>query len=387
MQERGSELAKKKILVTGGAGFIGSHIVDLLLERGHEVTVYDSLEEQVHGRIDGPPEYLNPEARFIRGDVCDRESLAKALQGQEIVYHEAAAVGVGQSMYEIARYTRANSLGGAVLLDLVVNTPSIRDTVEKLIVASSMSIYGEGAYRCAAHGVQYPGLRPLEQISRGEWELKCPVCGEDMTPIGTPEEKPLQPTSIYAVSKRDHEEMFLAVGRAYNIPTVAFRYFNVYGPRQALSNPYTGVAAIFSGRLLNGNPPVVYEDGLQSRDFIHVRDIARANLLAAESSGADYNVVNLGSGRNLSILEIAEILSRKLQPGKGIEPEVVNRFRRGDIRHCYADTRRAEELLGFRAEILFEDGIEDLTDWVSKQQAEDRFEQARLELEKRGLTS
>ncbi len=282
-----------KILVTGGAGFIGSHIVDELVTRGHAVRVLDSLVEQVHGPAADRPAYLHPAAEFVRGDVRDREILRRALDGVEVVFHEAAEVGVGQSMYEVTRYVGGNTYATAVLLEVLANE---KHSVKRLMVASSMSIYGEGAYLCPQHGQIHPWLRPDEQLSRKEWEMRCPLCGQMSAPLGTPEDKPLFPTSIYAVSKMDQELMCLAIGRAYHIPTVALRYFNVYGPRQALSNPYTGVAAIFSGRLLNGRPPVIFEDGLQSRDFIHVTDIARANVLAMEHTEVAYEVLQYRHG-------------------------------------------------------------------------------------------
>ncbi len=375
----------KKILVTGGAGFIGSHIVDQLVAEGHDVTIFDNLDPQVHGPEQKIPEYLNKDAEFIQGDVRNAEELKKAMLGKEIVFHEAAAVGVGQSMYEISRYTEYNSLGGAVLLDLVINTPALRDKIEKLIVASSMSIYGEGRYKCAQCGLIAPKLRPDEQMKRKDWEVHCPHCSKTAEALATDEDKPLFPTSIYAVTKRDHEEMFLSVGRSYKIPTVALRYFNVYGPRQALSNPYTGVAAIFSSRILNDNPPVIYEDGRQSRDFVHVGDIAQANILAMEKPTADYEVFNVGTGRNLTIEEVGRLLIKKLKPGK-LEPVIAQKYREGDIRHCYADISKIKEKLGYEPGTRFEDGLEELTGWVAQQSAEDGFEKAKEELEKRGLT-
>ena len=375
----------KKILVTGGAGFVGSHLVDLLIEKGHDVIIYDNLEPQVHGPERKKPDYLNPEAQFVLGDVRDRELLTKTLEGVEVIFHQAARVGVGQSMYEIEKYTSYNSLGGAILLDIIINNHKIRDKVEKIVVASSMSIYGEGKYKCDNCGIIYPKLRPTEQLKKHIWEVLCPHCGRELKPLPTDEDKPLFPTSIYAITKRDHEEMFLAIGRSYKIPTVALRYFNIYGPRQALSNPYTGVAAIFSSRLLNKKPPVIFENGLQTRDFIHVKDIAIANYLAMEKEEANYEVFNVGTGRNLTIKEVAEILKEKICPELDIKPVIENKYREGDIRHCYADISKISNKLGFKPSISFEDGIEDLTNWVRTQKAEDRFEQARLELKKYGL--
>jgi dTDP-L-rhamnose 4-epimerase len=371
-------------LVTGGAGFIGSHLVDALLERGHAVRVFDSLEPQVHGglREQGRwPDYLAEECEKVLGDVRDRDALKRALQGVEIVFHQASLVGVGQSMYEVRRYVDANTLGTATLLDLLVNE---HNGVRKLIVASSMSIYGEGAYRCDACGPVYPVLRSQEQLAAQDWEMRCPKCGRVAQPMPTSEEKPLHPTSIYAINKRDQEEMCLTVGRAYGIPMVALRYFNVYGTRQALSNPYTGVAAIFSSRLLNNNPPLIFEDGRQSRDFVHVSDIVQANLLAMEKDEADYGVFNVGTGRPTTIRQVAETLARALD--KQIRPELVSKFRAGDIRHCVADVAKARRLLGHEPQVSFEQGMNELSEWVRRQTASDFVRQAAQELELRGLT-
>jgi len=370
-----------KILVTGGAGFIGSFLVDALLERGHAVRVYDALVPQVHGPEQAVPTYLNPAAELVRGDVRDRAALAEALRGMDVIYHLAAAVGVGQSMYQIQYYTEANTLGGAVLLDLLANT---KHGARKVIVASSMSIYGEGKYECPDCGAVYPRLRTEVQLKAREWEMKCPHCGRDVQPAPTDEEKPLYPTSIYAVTKRDHEEMFLCTGLAYGIPAVALRFFNTYGPRQALSNPYTGVMAIFSGRLLNRQPPVIYEDGQQSRDFIHVHDIVQGLLLAMDRPEADNQVFNLGTGRPTSVGQVAEMLSQRLTGGE-VGPELRQQYRAGDIRHCYADLTKARRLLGFEPQISLEDGLEDLLTWVQGQTAVDRFSQVEKELSTKSL--
>lgn len=372
----------EKALVTGGAGFIGSHLVDALVERGMRVRILDSLEPQVHGLARALPTYLNPRAELVQGDMRDRELVWSALEGMDVVFHLAAAVGVGQSMYEVERYVSVNTLGTAVLLDLLANR---RPAVRKLILASSMSLYGEGSYRCPECGPAEPLPRSEAQMRGSLWDPLCPRCRRPMVALPTPEEKALQPTSIYAISKKDQEEMSLCIGRAYGIPTVALRFFNVYGPRQALSNPYTGAAAIFSSRALNGKPPLVYEDGLQTRDFVHVSDIVQGLLLAMDSDEADYGIFNVGTGRALSVLEMAEIICREVGPA-GLRPEVVEKYRKGDIRHCYADITRIGAL-GYRPKVTFEQGLRDLVEWVRRQQAEDRVEEAAAELERRGLVS
>jgi len=369
-----------KVLITGGAGFIGSHLADRLLAGGHEVRAFDSLDPQVHA-TGGRPDYLDEDVELVVGDVRDRDALRRSLDGIDTVVHFAAAVGVGQSMYEIERYTSINAIGAAILLEEVLER---RDAIRKLLVASSMSIYGEGQYRnprTRESGIA-PGLRPEAQLAARRWE----VLGEDGLPLEpepTAETKPLLPTSIYAIGKRDHEEMVLSVGSAYGIPAVALRFFNVFGERQALSNPYTGVAAIFAARLLNDRPPLVFEDGNQTRDFIDVRDIARACLRALTSDGADGRTVNVGTGVPTSVREVAAVIANGL--GKQIEPEIVNQYRAGDIRHCYADTRLAEQLLDFRPEIPFELGMEDLLAWLEGQEASDTVDAAREALVARGL--
>jgi dTDP-L-rhamnose 4-epimerase len=347
-----------------------------LVERGCDVRTYDALVPQVHGPEQAVPDYVNPNAEFVKGDVRDHDALARALQGVDVVYHLAAAVGVGQSMYQIQYYTDVNTLGGAVLLDLLANT---QHQVRKVLVASSMSIYGEGKYECADCGVVYPRLRTEAQLKARDWEMKCPHCGRDVRSVPTDEDKPLYPTSIYAITKRDHEEMFLSIGFAYGIPAVALRFFNTYGPRQALSNPYTGIAAIFSGRLLNGQPPIIYEDGRQSRDITHVSDIVQGLLLAMDKPEADYQVLNLGTGVPTSVAEVAEMLSQHLTGGQ-VKSQILNQFRAGDIRHCYADLTKARRLLGFEPKITLQEGMSDLLAWVKEQTAIDRFDQVEKEL-------
>jgi dTDP-L-rhamnose 4-epimerase len=363
-----------KILVTGGAGFIGSHLVDALIKDGHDVRILDSLADEVHGgRV---PDHLNPEAEFVHGSVCDPDIVASAMEGVEAVYHLAAELGLGRSMYQVRRFVTGNDLGTAVLLEELIKR---REQVKKLIVASSMSLYGEGPYRCSkCDHVTFPDLRTETALRAGKWEFDCAGCGERLETLPTPEDKPLNPTSVYAVGKQVQEQYSIIIGRAYKIPTVAFRYFNVYGPRQALSNPYTGACAIFSSRLLNDQPPLIYEDGEQTRDFVSVHDIVQANILALASDGADYQVVNVGTGRATSIKFIAEVIAKGL--GKEIAPTITGQFREGDIRHCIADITKARTLLGYEPKVRLEDGLVELLDWVGKQDADDKLDSASAEL-------
>ncbi|RMD86143.1 MAG: SDR family NAD(P)-dependent oxidoreductase [Candidatus Dadabacteria bacterium] len=366
-----------KILVTGGAGFIGSHLVDRLIEDGHEVRILDNLDRQVHqGK---KPEYINPQAEFIMGDIRDLSTVKEALKDVEILFHQAAAVGVGQSMYKIKHYVDVNTYGTAKLLNHLVNE---EHDVKKLVVASSMSIYGEGSYYCDGCGNIHPKLRTEDQLKAHEWEMKCPNCKSNSKPIPTSEDKPLHPTSTYAITKRDQEEMCLVTGRAYGIPTIALRYFNVYGPRQSLSNPYTGVAAIFLSRIKNGNPPLIFEDGLQSRDFINVKDIVEANILAMRNSNMDYQEFNIGTGTPTTVLDIAHTLIALR--GADVKPEIIGRYRKGDIRHCYADIDKVKRY-GFTPKVTLKEGMSELVEWSSQVRASDAVEKAEQELVEKGL--
>ncbi len=374
----------KRVLVTGGAGFIGSHLVDLLLARGHEVTVLDTLLPQVHadGESDqnGWPTYLDPRAKRIKGDVLDEGVFEESLRGVTHLVHLAASVGVGQSMTNIVDYTRNNVMTAAVMLETLSRRPH---TVGRIVVASSMSIYGEGAYLApSTRRVVAPPPRSHEQLAARRWELS--EDGEELTPIATTEEKPLRPASIYAINKRDHEEMFLAVGQALQVPTVALRLFNAYGSRQALSNPYTGVAAIFISRLLNDQPPLVFEDGRQKRDFVHVGDVANAFVTVLESELAVWDVFNVGSGSPISIAEMASTLARMLD--KSIAPEYLSKYRVGDVRHCFADISKIERTFGVRPQRSFDEGMQELISWVSEAKAPvDRSRASLAELEKQRL--
>ncbi len=369
-----------KALVTGGAGFIGSHVVDLLLEKGYEVRVIDSLEEQVHGKRDTPPAYLNPEVEFIHGNVLDREAITRALDGVDVVCHQAAAVGVAQSMYQIYDYVRGNDLITASLLQAIVDGgPKIK----KLVVASSMSIYGEGRYQCKKCGLVAPGTRSDEQLASRQWDLLCD-CGQVLEALPTDEAKTRVCESVYAVGKKVTEELAMVVGQAYNIPTVALRYFNVYGPRQALSNPYTGLLAIVASSVLAKKPMPIFEDGKQMRDFTFVRDIARANLASIEWDGTGAVALNVGTGRHLSVMEVASEVRKGL--GGDNEFQVQGKFRSGDIRHCYADASLAEKVIGFTAETRFEDGLPYFLDWSSEEEGVDfKADKASGELAQKGL--
>jgi dTDP-L-rhamnose 4-epimerase len=368
-----------RILITGGAGFIGSHLADELLVHGYRVRALDNLSEQVHGPGASRPGYLSPEVELMEGDVRDPEAVRKALEGIDAVFHLAACVGVGQSMYEIERYTSVNNLGTAVLLEALVEKP-----VERLIVASSMSLYGEGLFRDADGNLVNGGERDRDQLRAHDWEVRD-LHGREMTPLPTPETKTPNLSSVYALSKYDQERLCLMVGRAYNLPTVALRFFNVYGTRQALSNPYTGVLAIFASRLLNGNPPLIFEDGRQMRDFVHVSDIARACRLALTVPEAVDQVLNVGSGRQYTVLEIARAMAEVLGREE-IEPEVTGNYRVGDIRHCFADITLARRVLGYEPSMPFEQGLIELASWLEGQVACDRVAEARAELAARGLT-
>jgi dTDP-L-rhamnose 4-epimerase len=320
---------------------------------------------------------------LIRGDVRDPNLLRDVLSDIDVIYHFAATVGVGQSMYEISRYMSVNTQGTAELLQAILDSKS---QVQKLVVASSMSIYGEGRYVCSDCGrAAAPPVRSLAQLKRGEWDLHCEVCNGVLNPKPTAEDKPSEINSMYALSKRDQEELCLIYGRTYGLPVTALRFFNIYGTRQALSNPYTGVAAVFGSRMLNGNSPLIFEDGQQMRDFVSIHDIVQANLLAMERPESDGEVINIGSGQPVTIRRVAELLATAL--GEAREPVITNKFRAGDIRHCYADISKARRLLGYEPKVTHEAGFRELAEWLSGQQPEDKAETMLKELSAYGLTA
>ena len=368
------------VLITGGAGFIGSFLVDRLVQAGYSVTSIDSLEPQVHGNT--RPNYLNPGCTYVWGRCENRELISGLLAHADAIIHLAARVGVGQSMYQMEFYVQGNELATAVLLEEIVK---LKRKPKKLMVASSMSIYGEGAY-VNARGESIPGAsRSDARLREGRWELVDTATGAALKPVPTPETKPLAPCSIYAIGKRSQEEMFHAVGRAYDIPSVACRFFNVYGSRQALSNPYTGVAAIFCSQLIKGAAPLIFEDGRQSRDFVHVTDIAAALQLCLEKQQANFETFNVGSGYQITVAEIADLLSRQLTEGR-IAPKITGQFRAGDIRHCFADITKIRRGLGYEPRCSFATEIAELVEWVKGQKAvESSFDHAISEAKQRGL--
>jgi dTDP-L-rhamnose 4-epimerase len=375
----------EKVLVTGGAGFVGSHTIDLLAEKGYNTILFDNLEPQVHGSKAELPDYISNNVVFIHDDVRNHNSLMKVVKEVDAIIHLAAMVGVGQSMYQIERYVDCNTKGTATLLDILVNE---KNNVKKLIIASSMSVYGEGKYYCENCATTvYPGMRSEEQFKKHQWDHLCPKCHSTIKPLPTDEEKPLLSTSIYAMSKRHQEEMSILTGKTYGIPTVAFRYFNIYGSRQSLSNPYTGCAAIFISRMLNNKPPYIFEDGNQLRDFIHVKDVAQANVKALECASVNYQIINIGTGKPISIKSLAETLT-KLYNKPSLIPYLSNEYRKGDIRHCYADTSKAQKLLDFRPKISLSSGMNELITWSKNNGwgAMDFFEKALKELKEKQLT-
>lgn len=368
-----------KVLVTGGAGFIGSHLCDALLAAGHAVRVLDNLLPQAHPT--GTARFVPREAELRTGDLRDRTAVDSALEGIEVVFHQGGMVGNGQSMIDIHRYVNTNSLGTANLLEAML---ARRAQFQRLVVASSMVVYGDGAYRCPTHG-EVPALRPLERLRAARWEPICTGCGAELSAVATREDHPLRPISTYGISKRDQEELSLVLGRAHGLPTVALRYLNVYGSRQALSNPYTGVAAIIAARILLGRRPAIFEDGLQRRDFVHVSDVVRANLLAAQAPpSALFQAYNVATGGSISILELTQHIARGLGRPE-LSPDLTSEFREGDIRHCFADTSKATRLLGFTAQTTLDAGFEELLSWASTERPADHTRRANDELRERHI--
>ncbi|MDB5392761.1 MAG: NDP-sugar oxidoreductase UDP-glucose 4-epimerase [Rhodospirillales bacterium] len=372
----------RKILITGGAGFIGSHLADLLLANGYQVRALDNLDPQIHGEDRRPPDYLDDEVELVIGDIRDGDVVRHCLHDVDAVFHFAARVGVGQSMYEVTDYTDVNNRGTTVLLECMIERAK-RRPFDRLVVASSMSIYGEGLYQRPDGGLVGDALRSIEQLRLGRFD-PSDHDGAPLTPLATPETKTPSLMSVYALSKYDQERLCLLIGNAYDIPAVALRFFNVYGPRQALSNPYSGVLAIFASRLLNGKPPLIFEDGAQQRDFVHVGDIAAACRLALEVDGAVGRSFNIGSGGVVTVRELAKRLARTI--GVEIEPEITGQCRIGDVRHCFPDIGLAQTTMGFQPRMPIDAGMEELAGWLEGRIAIDRVAEAREALAVRSLT-
>lgn len=368
----------KNILVTGGAGFIGSFLVDRLVRCGYKVRIYDNLEYQVHrGK---KPIYLNPKAEFLQADIRNYDCLKESLEKIDAVFHLAAAVGVQQSQYKIKKFIDVNLGGTANLFDIIVN---YKLPVKKIILMASMTIYGEGNCFCRTCGRVKPALRSYKQMGKKDWELHCPNCNLYVKPMPVDEKTPLSGNSIYALTKKVQEEMLFHIGKTYQIPVVSLRGFNVYGPRQSISNPYTGVTAIFIGRLKENKPPVIYEDGLQTRDFISVHDVVEALLFSLTSDKTNYKIMNLGSGQPTTIKKIVEILASLLK--KNVKPRMTSEFRKNDIRHCYADMSRTKEILNWEPKIGLEDGLKELIHWAETETSQDLFAKVEKELRDKKL--
>ncbi len=367
--------SEKRALVTGAAGLIGSHVTDLLVRKGWKVRALDNLEPQTHRR--GKPAWVNPNAEFIHGDIRDRETIATALDKIDIVFHQAA---YGGYMPEISKYVHVNSLGTAQMLE-VIREKSL--PMQKIIVASSQAVYSEGAGICPRHGLVFPTVRPVEQLRKGDWEVHCPICGAITKSAPTPENAPVGGETVYGLTKVDQEKLVLLWGKQVGVPAVALRYSCTYGPRQSIFNPYTGVIAIFCTRLLNNLSPVLYEDGRQTRDFSFVEDIARANLLAAETDKLDGLAVNVGGGKGVPIRQVAQILSKALKID--IEPEARGEFRPGEMRHLTSDTTKIRSA-GYKPQIELEEGIQRYIDWIrSQSDIRDYFSEAEQILKSKGI--
>jgi dTDP-L-rhamnose 4-epimerase len=360
------------VLVTGGMGFIGSHTVDLLVKRGHEVVVLDNLERQVHrGR---KPDYLNPDATYIIGDIRFRKHWLRALKNVGAVIHLAGSVGIGQSFWEAKKYADVNVGGTAMLYEILTKEPSIRGHIDKVVVAASKSSYGEGVYQCPDHETFHPEQRPASQLKKGEWEVMCPRCGKNATPLGIREDTPMQSLNPYSITKHAVERLAMGFSSALGIDTVALRYFNVYGPRQSLNNPYTGVMAIFLSRLQSGHQPFLFEDGGQLRDYIYVEDVAKVNVTAlTKGSGS----INVGTGKPTSLKGVVSILDDAL--GSNIKPVISGEFRPGDNRHDFANLDLFEETFGNTSFTPMSSGIKDLVKWSATAPIHDMFEKEERE--------
>ena len=372
----------KNILITGGAGFIGSRLCEKLFDQGNNITVLDNLSEQIHGN--GESFLFNKikdKCTFIKGDVRDKNDWAHAIKNQEIIIHLAAETGTGQSMYEVEKYTNVNVIGTSHMLEILANS---NHNVKKIIVASSRSIYGEGKYNCKTHGVQYPSKRKEEDMKKGEFNPKCSMCNSTLNVLPTDEQSKIHPSSIYGINKQQQEQMVMLMGESLSIPSISFRYQNVYGPGQSLSNPYTGILSIFSTRILNGNDLDIYEDGEETRDFVYIEDAVDATILGIEKEEANGHIFNVGSGVSTRVLDVANTLKRLYN--SEINITVNGKFRLGDIRHNFADLSKLKDILGFTPKYNFERGITEFVNWVKTQEVmEDKYEKSIQQLKNKGL--
>jgi len=368
------------VLITGGAGFIGSHTADAFVRQGHTVRVLDLLDPQIHGQSSRVPDYMNPAVECLRGDVRNPAEVDEALNGIDVVYHLAALTGVGQSMYDIRSYVHTNCTGTATLLEAIVkqNLP-----IKRFVLASSRAVYGEGSHECAEHGTIYPPTRLREDMEQGNFEVFCPICGAEARSVPTKEDRPLRPISVYAWTKKQQEEQSLYVARTFGLPVTILRYFNVYGSRQSLKNPYTGVVSIFYSRMMANQPISVYERGKPGRDFVHISDVVRGNLLALEADVKPGACINIGTGKENTILDIAKAIG--MACGRSAVMEDRGEFRVGDICSCYADLERARRLLSYKPQVYLQEGMKEFAAWAKREESADLYHKTVDELKRYGL--
>jgi dTDP-L-rhamnose 4-epimerase len=385
-QKCGRDMNKfKNVLITGGAGFIGSNLALKMISKGYRITVLDSLSKQIHGENpnETSPLYISIKDRvnFIQGTVISKEDWLKAIKGQDVIVHLAAETGTGQSMYEISKYADVNIGGTALMLDILANN---EHSIKKVVVASSRAIYGEGKYSCPVHGIVYPTDRIDGDMAKGDFTCKCPICGVQVFLLPTCENSKLHPTSVYGITKLNQEQMVLTVGKSLGIPAVAFRYQNVYGPGQSLSNPYTGILSIFSTRIKNGKDISIFEDGKESRDFVYIDDVLEATILGIEDENANYNVFNVGTGERTDVLTVANTLIDKYKIP--VDVKVTGNYRLGDIRDNYADLSKIKNMLGFTPKVLFDEGISNFVKWVNNQEVQvDNYDESIAIMKSKGL--
>jgi len=373
----------EKILITGGAGFIGSNLVLELLKKNYIVTVLDNLSPQIHGADQNSYLYMSikDNVNFIKGDVRSLDDWMKAIDKQDIIVHLAAETGTGQSMYEIQRYIDVNSAGTALMLDIIANK---KTNIQKMIIASSRAIYGEGKYFCKEHSFVFPEHRKNDDMANGDFEVKCPICGKNVSLLATDEESKIHPSSIYGITKQNQEQMVMLMGKSLNIPAVAFRYQNVYGPGQSLTNPYTGIISIFSSLIKNNKAINIFEDGKESRDFIYIDDVVKATILGIEKKEADFQIFNVGTGKSTSVLSVANELKKIYNCA--VDIQISGNYRIGDIRHNFADMAKIQQELSFSPEYTFKAGINRFANWANNQSVSaDKYTESIKEMKEKGL--